>query len=132
MPMSTGLGPPSTAPSPADSSPTTSLLEANRHPLAGARDTASEAYRRYLEMASALRFLIREGQQTLAQAALRFILMHQGVTVILGGFSALEHLEEIVPVSGAGPLAPELMARVEMVWRANFGLAGPPPPVGGG
>jgi L-glyceraldehyde 3-phosphate reductase len=103
-----------------------------RHPLAGARDTASEAYRRHLEMARALSFLMREGTQTLTQAAIRFILMHQGVTVVLGGFSALDHLEEIVPVSGAGPLAPELMARVEMVWRANFGFVGPPPPAGGG
>jgi L-glyceraldehyde 3-phosphate reductase len=103
-----------------------------RHPLAGARDTASEAYRRHLEMARALRFLIREGQQTLAQAAIRFILMHQGVTVVLGGFSALEHLEEMAAVSGTGSLEPELMARVEMVWRANFGFAGPPPPAGGG
>jgi aryl-alcohol dehydrogenase-like predicted oxidoreductase len=48
--------------------------------------------------------------------------MHRGVTVVLGGFSAMSHLEEIVQASGAGPLAPELMARVEMVWRANFGL----------
>jgi L-glyceraldehyde 3-phosphate reductase len=103
-----------------------------RHPLAGVRDTASEAYRRHLEMARALSFLGRAGTQTLAQAAIRFILMHQGVTVVLGGFSALEHLEEIAPVSGAGPLEPELMARVEMVWRANFGFAGPPPPAGGG
>jgi aryl-alcohol dehydrogenase-like predicted oxidoreductase len=103
-----------------------------RHPLAGARDTASEAYRRHLEMSRALRFLAREGTQTLAQAAVRFILMHKGVTVVLGGFSALEHLEEIVSASGAGPLAPELMVRVEMVWRANFGFAGPPPPAGGG
>ncbi len=92
----------------------------DRHPLAGARDTASEAYRRHLEMARALSFLRREGTHTLTQAAIRFILMHQGVTVVLGGFSALDHLEEIVPVSGAGPLAPELMARVEMVWRTNF------------
>ena len=104
----------------------------DRHPLAGTRDTASEAYRRHLEMARSLSFLRREGTHTLTQAALRFILMHQGVTVILGGFSALEHLEEIAPVSGAGPLTPELMARVEMVWRANFGFAGPPPPAGGG
>jgi aryl-alcohol dehydrogenase-like predicted oxidoreductase len=83
-------------------------------------------------MARALSFLMRQGQQTLAQAAIRFILMHQGVTVVLGGFSALEHLEEIVPVSGTGPLEPEVMARVEMVWRANFGFAGPPPATGGG
>ena len=104
----------------------------DRHPLAGARDTASEAYRRHVEMARALSFLMCEGRHTLTQAAIRFILMHRGVTVVLGGFSALEHLEEIVPVAGAGALAPELMARVEMVWRANFGFAGPPPPAGGG
>ena len=73
-------------------------------------------------MARALSFLMREGTHTLTQAAIRFLLMHQGVTVVLGGFSALDHLEEIVPVSGAGPLAPELMARVEMVWRAQLWL----------
>jgi len=102
-----------------------------RHPLAGPRNSASEAYQRTLEMARALSFLRREGTHTLTQAAMRFILMHPGVTVILGGFSAMDHLEEIVPVSGAGPLAPELMARVETVWRANFGFTGPPPPAGG-
>jgi aryl-alcohol dehydrogenase-like predicted oxidoreductase len=104
----------------------------DRHPLAGARDSASEAYRRTLEMAKALSFLKCEGMHTLTQAAIRFILMNRGVTVVLGGFSAMDHLEEIVPVSGAGPLAPELMARIEMVWRANFGFAGPPPPAGSG
>jgi aryl-alcohol dehydrogenase-like predicted oxidoreductase len=109
-----------------------SVAGGDRHPLAGARDSASEAYRRTLEMAKALSFLKRQGMHTLTQAAIRFILMHQGVTVVLGGFSAMDHLEEIVPVSGADPLAPELMARVEMVWRANFGFAGPPPPAGGG
>ena len=83
-------------------------------------------------MARALSFLRREGTHTLTQAALRFILMHKGVTAVLGGFSAMSHLEEIVQVSGAGPLAAELMARVEMVWRANFGFAGPPPAAGGG
>jgi 1-deoxyxylulose-5-phosphate synthase len=104
----------------------------DRHPLAGPRDTASEAYGRNLEMARALSFLKCEGLHTLTQAAIRFILMHQGVTVVLGGFSAMSHLEEIIAVSGAGPLAPELMGRVEMVWRANFGFGGPPPPSGGG
>jgi L-glyceraldehyde 3-phosphate reductase len=99
-----------------------SVAGGHRHPLAGPRDAASEAYRRTLEMARALSFLRREGTHTLTQAAIRFILMHRGVTVVLGGFSAMSHLEEIVQASGAGPLAPELMARVEMVWRANFGL----------
>jgi L-glyceraldehyde 3-phosphate reductase len=98
------------------------VLGGARHPLAGARDTASEAYRRALEMAQGLGFLGRQGTHTLAQAAIRFILMHRGVTVVLGGFSELSQLEEIVAVSGTGPLSPELMARVEMVWRANFGF----------
>jgi hypothetical protein len=48
--------------------------------------------------------------------------MGRGGTVVLDGFSALEHLEAIAPASGADPLAPELMARIEMVWRANFGF----------
>jgi aryl-alcohol dehydrogenase-like predicted oxidoreductase len=104
----------------------------DRHPLAGSRDTASEAYHRHLEMAQALSFLRREGSHTLTQAAIRFILMNRGVTVVLSGFSAMSHLEEIIPASGAGPLAPELMARVEMVWRANFGFTEPPPPAGSG
>ncbi len=54
-----------------------------------------------LEMARALSFLRREGMHTQVQAAIRFILMHNGVTVVLGGFSAMNHLEEIVPASGA-------------------------------
>lgn len=109
-----------------------SVSGGDRHPLAGPRDSASEAYRRTLEMARAASFLGREGAHTLAQAAIKFILMHQGVSVVLGGFSAMSHLEEIAAVSGAGPLAPELMAWVEMVWRANFGLGGPPPAARGG
>ena len=98
---------------------------ADRHPLSGLRDTASETYRRNLEMAQALTFLSQAGNRTLAQAAVRFVLMHLGVTVVLGGFSAMEHLEELAAVSGTGPLAPELMARVERVWRANFGFPRP-------
>ncbi len=93
-----------------------------RHPLAGPRDTASEAYRRDLKRAQALSFLMREGVETLSRAAIRFILMHQGVTVVLGGFSERNHLEEIASVSGSGPLAPEAMSRVEQLWEANLGM----------
>jgi aryl-alcohol dehydrogenase-like predicted oxidoreductase len=104
----------------------------DRHPLAGPCDAASEAYGRTLAMAQALSFLSWEGTHTLTQAAIRFILMHQGVTVVLGGFSAMDHLEEIAPVAGSDPLAPELMAQVETVWRTDFGFSGPPPPARSG
>lgn len=96
----------------------------DRHPLSGPRDTDSEAYRRDLQSAQSLSVLLREGPEgtdSLTQAAIRFILMHPGVTVVLGGFSEMSHLEEIVPVSGSGPLAPEVMSRIEQLWRANFG-----------
>jgi L-glyceraldehyde 3-phosphate reductase len=94
-----------------------------RHPLAGPRDTDAEAYRLNVRQAQALRFLMQEGTATLAQAAIRFILMHQGVTVVLGGFSDMQHLEEIASVSGSGPLASASMSRVEQVWRTNFGIS---------
>jgi aryl-alcohol dehydrogenase-like predicted oxidoreductase len=48
--------------------------------------------------------------------------MHPGVTTLIGGFSATEHLEEAAGVSGSDGLTPQEMARVEMVWKANFGL----------
>lgn len=92
-----------------------------RHPLAGPRDTDAEVYRRDLQRAQALSFLTDQGTDTLTQVAIRFILMHPGVTVVLGGFSEMAHLEEIAPVSGSGPLAPEVMSRLEQVWSANFG-----------
>jgi L-glyceraldehyde 3-phosphate reductase len=95
----------------------------DRHPLAGPRDTTSAAYRLHLKQAQALSFLMQKGSDSLTQAAIRFILMHQGVSVVLGGFSEMQHLEEIASVSGSGLLAPEVMSHVEQVWRANFGIA---------
>jgi len=92
--------------------------------LAGPRNTDSEAYRRTLQSAQSLSVLLREGPErtdSLSQAAIRFILMHPGVTVVLGGFSEMSHLEEIAPVSGSGHLAPEVMSRIEQLWRTNFG-----------
>ena len=89
------------------------------HPLAGKRPGEDDAD---LLKARTLRFL-SSGESTLAQAGLRFALMQPGVTTVLGGFSCLEHLEEAAPASGAGPLSPEQMRRVEELWRTNFGLS---------
>jgi aryl-alcohol dehydrogenase-like predicted oxidoreductase len=89
------------------------------HPLARPKDPDSAAHRRDLQRSRALGFLRRESQ-SLAQAAVRFILMHEGVTTVLGGFSDRRQLEEIAAVSGTGPLAPDLMARVEAAWHNNF------------
>jgi len=69
--------------------------------------------------ASRVRFLARENGLTLAQAGYRFILMHEHVTTVIGGFSSLEQMEELVQVSGMGPFDAELMARLNAAWQAG-------------
>ena len=64
-----------------------------------------------------MRFLAMENNLTLAQAAYRFILMHEHVTTVVGGFSSQEQMEEIVPVTGTGPFKSADMARLQEVWR---------------
>ena len=99
------------------------------HPLGrGAR--SSEAGDIGSAQAKALSFLSRNlhpatqpEEHGLAEAALRFVLSLEGVTVLLGGFSDREQVEENAAVSGKGPLSEENMMRIEMVWRGNFGLA---------
>ena len=91
-----------------------------RHPLAGPRDTAAASYRGQLQRAQVLQRLLSETAESLTQAAIRFILMHTGVTVVLGGFSEMRHLEEMAAVSGSGALTPEVMARLKRLWRGNF------------
>jgi L-glyceraldehyde 3-phosphate reductase len=86
------------------------------HPMAGA--SRWDQRQRQVAQASVFRFLSKDGQ-SLAQAGLRFDLMQPGVTTVLGGFSDAAQVEENAAASGAGPLTPEEMARIEMVWRAS-------------
>lgn len=89
------------------------------HPLSGAAQRGRwEQRRRQVGGASRFRFLSK-GPQSLAQAAIRFILAEPGVSVVLGGFSDTQQLDEVAGASGLGPLTPEEMARIEMVWRAG-------------
>jgi len=93
------------------------------HPLATVRRVAdSPEAQRLREQSASFIFLSRPGEQTLAQATYRFILGTSGVTTVLGGFSEVSQMEELVQASGAGPLSEEDMARVEMIWRANLGV----------
>ena len=97
------------------------------HPMArGAR--SPEAGETGFRQAKAVSFLSRKlnpESQTedhhLAEAAIRFVLSLEGVTTVLGGFSDNEQVEETAAYSGRGPLSEQNMARLEMVWRANFG-----------
>ena len=98
------------------------------HPMAGSV-RSQQARETGLRRAKSMSFLSRKlnpdsqkDDHDLAEAAIRFVLSLEGVTTVLGGFSDREQLEQIAACSGRGPLSEENMARLEIVWRANFGL----------
>ena len=97
-----------------------------RHPLAGGPGGAlavGSSYQADVERARALRFLVQEGRQTLAQAAIRFALMKREVSTVLVGYSSRAHLEEAATCSGSGGLPPEALERLRELWRTDFGRA---------
>jgi len=61
--------------------------------------------------ADALKSLVPAGM-TLAEMALRFILSNPDVTVVIPGMRTTAHVEANVAASEAGPLSPELIARL--------------------
>jgi L-glyceraldehyde 3-phosphate reductase len=86
------------------------------HRLARPHDPQSANVQRIDERARLVRFLAAENGVTLAQAAYRFILMHEHVTTVIGGFSSQEQMQETIRVSGMGPFRAEEMARLQTVW----------------
>lgn len=90
------------------------------HRLSGSRRSGA-AVDRARHQASALKFLATE-DRTLQQAAYRFILDYPGVTTVLGGFSDVQQVEELCAVPDMEGLTDVELARIDMVWRANFGL----------
>ncbi len=92
------------------------------HPLSMAAQAPRQGGDAAAQAAKALSFLSIPGKRSLAQAAFQFILTHPGVTTVLGGFSALAHLEELAPAADAGPLDQADLARIQEAWNANFAL----------
>jgi aryl-alcohol dehydrogenase-like predicted oxidoreductase len=104
------------------------LVGGDPHPLSGAAlraragaGAAGGRARPVSDQASAFRFLSVPGRQTLAQAAVRFILMNPSVTSVLGGFSDTAQLAEGVAAVDVEPLNQESMVLVEAAWRSNLG-----------
>ena len=89
------------------------------HPLARALDPLSA--NAIIKRAKLVRFLANESGLSLAQAAYRFILMHEYVTTVIGGFSSQEQMEEIAKVSGMNPFSPDQIAKLQAAWRAGIG-----------
>ncbi|HJP13135.1 MAG TPA: aldo/keto reductase [Nitrospinota bacterium] len=77
-------------------------------------------YARDVERAGKLSWLADEGGYTLAQAAIRFALMKEGVSTVLVGFSGSGQLEEAVSCSGAGMISGESMQKLKRLWETDF------------
>jgi aryl-alcohol dehydrogenase-like predicted oxidoreductase len=59
--------------------------------------------------------------QNLTQMAIRFALMKSEVSTVLVGFSNTTHIDEAVACSGAGELSREQMAKLNELWKTDFG-----------
>ena len=57
----------------------------------------------------------------MTQTAIRFGLMNSKVSTVLVGFSNTAHIDEAVACSGAPPLSDEEMAKIEKLWKTDFG-----------
>ena len=76
-------------------------------------------YEEDVARAAKLGFLVREGC-TLAQAALRFVLMRDEVSCALVGFSGEEQLAEILAGADAGPLTEDEVQKLKKIWANDF------------
>jgi len=64
---------------------------------------------------------LREGDiRTLAEAAVRFALMHESVSAVLVGFSSIEQIDDAVGCSGKTPLSAVAMKRLKALWSSDF------------
>lgn len=95
-----------------------------RHPLAGGAFSRQPAlFEPELVRARRLLFLDRPGDQTIAQAAYRFLLADSRITTVIGGFSEAAHLDEAISVIDAGPVSESDMAAIQELYVGDYGVA---------
>jgi aryl-alcohol dehydrogenase-like predicted oxidoreductase len=76
-----------------------------------------------LKKVDQLRFLVIEGERTLAQAALRFILAQPRMACVVPTITSMAELEEFAGAADAPELTEDELARVDELYRSGFGLA---------
>ena len=69
-----------------------------------------------------LRFLVIEGERTMAQAALRFILQRPRMACVIPTITSMAELEEFAGAADAPELTADELARVDALYRSGFGL----------
>jgi aryl-alcohol dehydrogenase-like predicted oxidoreductase len=89
------------------------------HPL----NTGSAVQRQYsggAARAANLRFLEHDGDQTMAQAAIRYALNKPQVSTVLVGFSEAAQIEEAARASGQAPFPEDDLRRIESLYATAF------------
>ena len=71
--------------------------------------------------AKALGFLVGRDMKSLPQAAVRFALMHPGVSTVLVGFSNVAQMDEAAACSERGPMSVGVLDRLSKLWANDFG-----------
>jgi len=74
------------------------------------------------EKVETLRFLERDGQRTMGQAAIQWLLSHDEVASVTPTFRTREDIDEWAAASDTPPLSPAEVERVEDLHAENFGV----------
>ena len=70
--------------------------------------------------AEKLDFLLSGDITSLPQTAVRFALMHKGVSTVLVGYSNIQQIEEAAGCSGKGPIPEPSMEKLAELWATDF------------
>ena len=76
-----------------------------------------------LKKVDRLRFLVIEGERTMAQASLQFILAQPGMACVVPTITTLDELEEFTGASEAPPLTGDELGSVQELYARGFDLA---------
>lgn len=91
-------------------------------PAMGGALVDGAAYEKDESRAAKLGFLVSGSIANLPRAALRFVLMHRGVSMAMVGFSSISQIDEAADASGKRPLSKPDMERLAGLWSTDFGL----------
>ena len=92
-------------------------------PSIGGALSPGSGYKEDERRAGKLGFLVEGSALSLPQAAVRFGLMHQGVSTVLVGFSDRKQIREAAACSGGMPIPDANMKRLSDLWSTDFGAA---------
>jgi aryl-alcohol dehydrogenase-like predicted oxidoreductase len=83
----------------------------------------TEWYETGWEKVEALRFLERDGERTMGQAAIQWLLGHDAVASVTPTFRTTDDIDEWAAASETPPLSDAELERVEALYRDNFGIS---------